>query len=248
MGFWAPLGASVPEPCPTGTGFYCPGGGSRPITLPAGQSMATREVPALTKAMTLGLSMDDFAAQREQIRTTLAVQYGVDPSLVTLTAQPGSVQLTVTIATAGTAADGTAVSADLSALEQTVGAVDDAALASAISAVVGTSIPLVSQPAQAATVTQAVLTGAPAPPPSPPPQMTLLEGQEQTCKPGLHAVGAGICIPCAHVIPTRAPGQTLPTVLVRILCWQLPHWPLLRGRRGGRLQVGHVAQRDGWRE
>ena len=49
-GFWAPLGSSVPKPCPE-MGFYCPGalfdtvndvGGSEPIIMPVGQSTTTR--------------------------------------------------------------------------------------------------------------------------------------------------------------------------------------------------------------
>ena len=49
--------------------------------------------------ISLSISIDDFHLHREALRLQLAAQYGVDASLVTLEAAPGSVQLTVTIAT-----------------------------------------------------------------------------------------------------------------------------------------------------
>ena len=146
--YWAPLGSAVPEPCPT-SGFYCPGalrdelwGGSKPIIMPIGQSTRQDEVRAVTKAMTLDISIDDFAAQRDALKIALAAQYGVDPSLVTLEASAGSVQLTITIATT----DGAGNAADLAAIESTIATVGDADLATTIGGVTGSTVSVVSQP------------------------------------------------------------------------------------------------------
>lgn len=154
IGFWAPLGSSSPEPCPA-SGFFCPGaqndplyGGAKPIIMPIGQSTRQENAPALTKSMTLDISIDDFATQSARLKTALAARYGVDASLITLDASAGSVQLTITIATR----DGSGNSVDLAALEQTVAAVDDAALATTIGSVSGTIVNVVSQPAVASSV------------------------------------------------------------------------------------------------
>ena len=158
-GFWAPLGSLVPEPCPT-SGFYCPGalrdelfGGAKPIVMPVGQSTQQEDAPAVTKAMTVGISIDDFAAQREALIQRLARQYNVDPSLITLEARAGSVQLIITIST--TDGSGNTV-VDLATLEQAVAAVDDAALATTIGSVTGTTVTVTSQPAVTSTVTLTV--------------------------------------------------------------------------------------------
>ena len=152
--FWAPLGSRVPEPCPT-SGFYCPGalrdelyGGAKPIIMPVGQSTRQEEAPAVTQSMTLDISIDDFAAQREQLKIQLAAQYGVNSSLITLEAAAGSLQLTVTIATT----DGRGNSVDLTTLEQAVAAVDDTALATTIGTVMNTTVTVTSQPAVTSTV------------------------------------------------------------------------------------------------
>ena len=161
--FWAPLGSAVPEPCPR-SGFYCPGalrdslyGGAKPIIMPVGQSTRQEEVPALTKVMTLDMSINDFAAQREQLKIQLAARYGVHLSLITLEAtrssrraralQTGSLELTITIATT----NGGSNTVDLVTLQQSVAAVDDAALTTTISSVaVAAGLPpvtVLSQPA-----------------------------------------------------------------------------------------------------
>ena len=166
--FWAPLGSSVPEPCPT-SGFFCPGalrdelhGGAKPVLMPVGQSTRQEETQALTKAMSLDMSIDDFAAHREALKIRLAAQYGVDPSLITLEAvaarrraralQSGGLQLTITIATS----DGSGNTVDLATLQQSVAAVDDAALTTTISIVaVAAGLPpvtVVSQPPVMSTV------------------------------------------------------------------------------------------------
>ena len=152
--FWAPLGSAVPEACPQ-SGFYCPGalrdqlyGGAKPIIMPVGQSTRQEDAPAVTKAMTLDISIDDFAAQREALKIQLAAQYNVDPSLITLEAAAGSVQLTITIATT----DGSGNTVDLATLEQSVAAVDDTMLATTIGLVTGTTVTVVSQPLVTGTV------------------------------------------------------------------------------------------------
>ena len=147
-GFWAPLGSNIPEPCPT-SGFYCPGalrddvhGGGKPVLMPVGQSTETRQVETVQQSMTLDLSLDDFAAQREALIERLAMQYGVDPSLITLEAsatrrlraralQSSGLELTITIATS----DGTGNAVDIATIESAAAAVDAATLATTISEV-----------------------------------------------------------------------------------------------------------------
>ena len=146
-GFWAPLGSNVPEPCPT-SGFYCPGalrdeihGGAKPIIMPVGQSTETQQVETVEQKMTVDLSLDDFAAQRDALIQRLALQYNVDPSLITLEAsavrrrvralQNGGLELTITIATS----DGAGNSADLATIESAAAAIDATALATTMSEV-----------------------------------------------------------------------------------------------------------------
>ena len=145
-GFWAPLGSNIPEPCPA-SGFYCPGalrddlwGGAKPIIMPVGQSTETQEVETVQQTMTLDLSLDHFAAQREALIQRLAIQYNVDASLITLEAsaarraralQSGGLELTITIATS----DGSGNQVDLATIETAAAAVDATTLAASISEV-----------------------------------------------------------------------------------------------------------------
>ena len=163
--FWAPLGSPVPKPCPP-SGFYCPGalrdelyGGGEPIIMPQGESTQSEEVEAVTKEMTLDISMDDFAAQREQLKIALAAQYGVHVSMISLEAaaatsrrtralQSSRLQLTITIAT--TDSSGNAV--EMSTLISSVSSFDDQALASTIGGVTGTTVSVTSQPLQTSSV------------------------------------------------------------------------------------------------
>ena len=92
--------------------------------------------------MTLDISIDDFANQREALIQRLAVQYGVDPSLIWLEASAGSVQLTVTITTS----DGASNQADFARIQQSIAAANDTALATSIGDVFGTTVSVVSQP------------------------------------------------------------------------------------------------------
>ena len=124
----------------------------------------------MTQSMTVDMSIDDFAAQREALRIQLAARYGVDPSLITLEAaaarrralQSGGLQLTITIATT----DGSGNSVDLATLEQSVAAVDDTALAATINTVtVAAGLPpvtVVSQPPVTSTVRVTVPFSCPA--------------------------------------------------------------------------------------
>ena len=86
--FWAPLGSSLPEPCPA-SGFYCPGAaeddineppGSRPIIIPVGGSIAEEEVEVIEQQMTLDVDLLTF--NETSFRRELAALYGVDPSLI----------------------------------------------------------------------------------------------------------------------------------------------------------------------
>ena len=137
--FWAPLGSAVPEPCPP-SGFYCPGAaadrvmnppGSKPIIQPTGGSTKKEEVPAVTKSMLLDMSIDDFAAQREALIQAMATEYGVPSSQIVLEANAGSLQLTITITTGGTATNIDDIIAGITSI-------DDSALATALGTALGT--------------------------------------------------------------------------------------------------------------
>ncbi len=82
--------------------------------MPVGQSTETQEVQAVTQQMSLDISIDDFAVHREALVLQLAAQYRVHPSLITLEATAGSLQLTVTIATS----DGSGNAVQLEAITQ----------------------------------------------------------------------------------------------------------------------------------
>jgi hypothetical protein len=116
--------------------------------MPVGQSTATQQVETVTKDMTLDITVDDFAQQRQDLIRQLAAQYGVDPSLITLELMPGSVQIRVTIATT----TGANATANITALQQTVAAVNDAALAAVISATMNTTVVVTSQPPMRGTI------------------------------------------------------------------------------------------------
>ena len=164
INFWAPLGSIVPEQCPP-SGFYCPGtlrddlyGGAKPIIMPIGQSTKTQEVSTVELTMTLDISIDDFAAQREALIEGLAEQYDVNASLVTLEASAmrrraralqdtAGVELTITIATS----DGAGASVHIDEIEDRVAAVDDTALASTIGSVLGVPVTVKSKPPQRST-------------------------------------------------------------------------------------------------
>jgi len=106
-------------------------------------------VATVEQKMALDISIDDFAAQREVLIEKLALQYGVDPSLITLEVAAtrrrqlqNAIEITVTIATS----DGAGNLADLAQIEQAVSAIDDAALSTTIGEVMGTPVTVVSQP------------------------------------------------------------------------------------------------------
>jgi hypothetical protein len=123
--------------------MYCPGAlrddryrGAKPIIMPTGGSTATTTYPALVKAMTLDISIDDFALRRQTLTQQLAGQYGVHSSLVTLQAMAGSLQLTITIATT----NGTGAPTDIATLRNQVNAVGSTALAVSVSQVMNTNV------------------------------------------------------------------------------------------------------------
>ena len=174
-GFWAPLGSSEPEPCPT-TGFYCPGaaadelyGGSKPVLVPVGESTTTEEVETVQKEMTLGLSCASF--DMNKVKQSLAAQYNVDVSLISLS-NPcarrrrqlqrakralAALTITITIATGSTTPDGTAISAPpIAELLTAVQAVDDAALTSSLGQALGVPITVSSTIPVQATVSRIV--------------------------------------------------------------------------------------------
>ena len=163
LGFWAPLGSPLPESCPA-SGFYCPGAaddtinrGAKPIIIPVGDSTTTKEVETVQKEMTLDLSCDDF--DLDAVKQTLATQYGCDVSLISLENPCGrrrrrglaALTLTITIATEGTAEDGTPVTAAVGDLLTAVQNVNDASLGSSLGTALGTTVVVTasSAPAQA---------------------------------------------------------------------------------------------------
>jgi hypothetical protein len=125
--------------------------------MPTGGSAETREEPALVKTISLSISIDEFNQQREALRLELAARYNVDPSLVTLEAQAGSVQITLTIATT----NGTSAPVSIDTLTQAVEQVDDATLAASITTVVGTTVSVTSQNATTSSVQVTVETSCP---------------------------------------------------------------------------------------
>jgi hypothetical protein len=153
FGFWAPLGSPAPKPCPTGTycpGFVAPYWGAEPITYLVGGSTDTTEEAALVMAMTLDLAIDEFTPDRsDELKSRLAAQYGVHPSLITLQAAAGSLQLTITFATT----NGTGTPIDIATLRNQVSAVGSAALTDSISQALEANITITSlQPLADATV------------------------------------------------------------------------------------------------
>jgi len=161
-GKWAPLGSAVAKDCPT-SGFYCPGalrdtlyGGAEPIIMPVGQSTETKEVQTVKQKMVLDISIDDFVARREALINKLALQYGVDKSLITLEARAtrrrmlqsskseiaSGIEITVTIATA----DSEGNTVDFAQIQSAVAAVDDTVLGLAITEVMGAPVTVVSEP------------------------------------------------------------------------------------------------------
>jgi hypothetical protein len=125
--------------------MYCPGalnddlyGGAKPIVMPTGGSAETTAEPALVTAMTLDIVINDFTQSRsDELKSRLAAQYGVHPSLITLQAMAGSLQLTITIATT----NGTdAPPIDVATLRQQVNAVQSSDLTASISQAMNTSV------------------------------------------------------------------------------------------------------------
>lgn len=153
LGEWAPLGSAAPEACPT-SGFYCPGaandpvnGGSKPIIIPVGDSTTTKDVETVKKTLQLDFDCDSF--NLAQMKASLATQYAVDVSLISLdnpcvrrlrARALASKSVTITIATEGTKADGTPITAAVADLLSAVQAVNDAALGGALSTALGTTI------------------------------------------------------------------------------------------------------------
>jgi hypothetical protein len=127
--------------------MYCPGalhddlfGGAKPIIMPTDGSAETTMHPALVKEMALHISMEDFALRRQALKEQLAAQYGVHASLITLQAAPGSVQLTITIATW----NGTGAPIDIAALRTQVNSVDSSALTASVSQAMDTHVNITS--------------------------------------------------------------------------------------------------------
>ena len=104
-------------------GFYCPGraeddvyGGSKPIIVSDGGATSTVEV--VQQSMTLDMDIHDFEARKDEIRASLAAQYGVPIEQITLEAPTaGSVQILLTITASS---DGSMSATDLQAAMSTV--------------------------------------------------------------------------------------------------------------------------------
>jgi hypothetical protein len=203
------MGSSVPEACPS-VGFYCPGalrdslhGGAKPVVVPTGQSTATQQVQTVTQQIAVDLSIDDVVAQRQALISALATMYGFDASLVTLetTVGTGGVSITVTI----TPTDGTN-SVGLAALQAAVAAVDDSALATSISSVMGTSVTVVSQPP--VTGTAAIEVPFLCPKGKWCTAGLVVDCPQHTYNPNEGASAATACLPCPAHSSTAAPAAT----------------------------------------
>ena len=171
QGYWAPLGSAVPEECPA-SGFYCPGaaedvlyGGAKPIIMPVGGSTETEDVEVVEQEMTLTIDCTTF--DLGIFKATLAEQYEVDVALIEVEdpcalrrrerrSLQQTVSITIAIASSGTAADGTPISAPVSELLDSLTNVADADLGTALGSALGTPITLVSAPPTSVNVTKTV--------------------------------------------------------------------------------------------
>ena len=177
--FWAPLGSAQPEPCPP-SGFSCPGAldvakhteagifppGSKPIIQAVGGSTEAIEVPVVQMQMTLDISPDEFATQREAMIAALAEQYGVDPSLISLEAGGSrrrrlagmSIAITISLppSPAPSLGESTSPPTSVSSLIASVGNVSASALSAALGAALGKSVS-VAVTAMAAPATKTVI-------------------------------------------------------------------------------------------
>lgn len=160
-GFWAPLGSPVPELCPP-SGFFCPGAadddlynGAKPIIVPTGGSTTTEQVTVITKSITLELSINEY--NETAVKEALAIEYNVPVSLISVASSAGSLVLSVTVATSGTAPDGSEVSVPLTTLRASVDASDDSSLGSTIGSALGqTNLSVSSTVASEGTVDRTV--------------------------------------------------------------------------------------------
>jgi hypothetical protein len=176
-GFWAPTGSASPKPCPA-TGFYCPGaaadsefGGAEPIIVTQGGATekveVEEEVEEILQSLTLDADLETF--DRAAFIRTIAAQYGVAASSITLDLTAGSIQVEFKI-TIPTAADSSGSAAVVVAA---INAVD----ASTLTAALGVSVLSTSSP-KVQTTTR-----------------TVTRYQEKTCPRGFWCT-AGLEIPC----------------------------------------------------
>lgn len=89
----------------------------------------------MSKEVTLDMSIDDLAAQRDSLIKALAAEYGVDPSQISLDASAGSLVLIITIAASQDASATFTADALIAAMNN----VDDALLGASIGAALGTA-------------------------------------------------------------------------------------------------------------
>jgi glycine cleavage system regulatory protein len=82
------------------------------------------------------MTVEDFDVRREALILQLSFAYGVASSLITLQATPGSLQLTITIATT----NGTDTRIDMATLLNQVNAVDDTELVATIRQAMQTNV------------------------------------------------------------------------------------------------------------
>ena len=146
---------------------------------------SANNVETLTKELALDIDISQFdeAATRQQ----LATLYGIDASLISLTATGGSVQLTVTIATSST---GTGPALALADLVTAVTAADDATLA----ATLGVPVTSLSTPQLSCSdgfVQSTNVDGSPMCTPA----NLLASDRSATCPAGKFELG-GECLPC----------------------------------------------------
>ena len=130
--------------------------GSKPIIQQVGGSTTQVEVPVIETTLTLDITPDDFAVQREAMTEALAVQYGVNTSQITLAAnlrrrlsergrRLATMQISVTISVPLTplASPGSAPVTTAADLLATVSAVTPATLGASLGTVVGQPVTVV---------------------------------------------------------------------------------------------------------
>ena len=80
-GYYAPTGSERPEKCP-GSGFTCPGGGSKPKPVADTAYVQTEPVDTISFSLELDMSLDAYLESRDTIIEQLAALYQINASWI----------------------------------------------------------------------------------------------------------------------------------------------------------------------